>query len=219
MRNDSSLRPGILYSHTYTNGRLQSTSSKRNIHFTSGDFNDTISPKYEWQTVHINTTIEPQRTARVSISSQTPLNNLTSKPENTITPSTNVLRSHELRTLHAKLSPHSTLQPHTQNKNAFFNQKILNFFGTPSKFFYTANTNFLTHGYTLASHTPSILTKFYQTQSSAIHSRGSSTNKTCIPHFSKATNSANSFSASYKFFQTFFTYHFSISAFRSFLAT
>ena len=194
VRNDLSLRSGILYAHTYTSGQLQSTPYKINRHFTLSDFNDTLFLKNEQRTGHIHTT--------------------TSKPDYNAALSTNVSRSLELRTLHVKLSPHSTPQPHTQNKNALLNQKILNFFGTPSNLFHTANMNFLTHDYILASPTPSISTKFLQTQSFATHPRGSLINKTSIPHLSKPKNSATSSSASYKIFQTFINYYFLTSTLR-----
>jgi len=45
LQNDFSLRPGILYTHTYTNGQLHSVPYKRNIHLTSGDFTKTTPIK------------------------------------------------------------------------------------------------------------------------------------------------------------------------------
>jgi len=139
--------------------------------------------------------------------------------KNTQTFSANVLRSHELTTSDDKFSPHSTIRLHTQNENALFHQKILNFFGSHSNSPYKTHMNFLTHGYIPAFNTTSISTKTSQTQDDAIHSKGSLSNEHSIIHFSQAETSATSFSALHEVSQTLLTYCFLISSFRSLLAT
>jgi len=201
LQTDSSLRPGILYTHTYMNGQIHSTPYKRNRHFTSDDFNDTLLPENERRTIHVNGTIEPPRTARPSISLQTPPKASSPKPDNMASTSTNVPRLFDLTTLSVKLSSNSTLEPYIQNKNALFKQKILNFFGSPSNFFHTLNMNFPTHDHTFASPIPAFSTKSSLTQSPAPHFRGPPTNKISILYPSRAKNSATPFSASYTILQ------------------
>ena len=206
LQTDSSLRPGILYTHTYMNGQIHSTPYKINRHFTSNDFNDALLPENERRTTHVNGTIEPPRTARPSISLQTPQKASSPKPDNMAITSTNVPRLFDLTTLSVKLSSNS--KSYIQNKNVLFKQKILNFFGSPSNFFHTLNMNFPTHGYTFASLIPAISTKSSLTQSPAPHFRGPPTNKISILYPSRAKNSATPFSASYTILQILATNYF-----------
>ena len=219
LRNDSSLSPGILYTHTYTNGQIYSAPYKINRHFISDDFIDLLLPENERRTIHVDGTIEPTRTARVSISPQTPPKTSPPKPDNMATTSTNVPSSFELKTLYGKSSSHSTPQPHAQNKNALSNQKILTFFGPPSNFFQILNMSLLTHGSKLAPLSPSISTISSQTQSPAPHFKGPSINIISMPHLLKANNSATPFSVSYKIFRIVLINHFFTKASQLLLAT
>ena len=218
LQNDSSLRPGILYNHTYTNGQIHSTPCKMNRHFTSDNFKDSLSPANERRTVHVNGTIEPPRTPRISNSPQTPPKSLPPKPDNITIISTNIPRSFEVTTLYVKPGSHSTLQIRKQNKNAISKQKILNFFGPPSNFFHILNMSFLTHGSTLEPLSPSISTRSSQTQSPAPHFRSPSI-KISTSHPPIANKSATPFSVFYTIFRIFLIHQFFMKASQLLFAT
>ena len=219
LRNYSLLRPGILYKHIFTNGRLHSIPYKRNRHFTALDFTETISTTELWPTAAIDTTFPPQSIAPISSSSQTFLKTLTLKNNSTPNSPTDVFRSLELTTSDYKPSHHSTFQSRAQHEKTFFYQNILNFFGSHSINSRMVHVNFRTHVNTSVSHTPLRSTHVSQTQNSTIHSRRPLINEQLIIHSSLVETSVAFSVVPHEVPLTLFIYCFSMTALRSLLVT